>query len=150
VSNIARDNRNRDITIIQIARRQLCLTDDDYYTIIREQGGGAESSKDLDAAGRSRVLAYMTKLGFKPKAKPGAPKRPRRPAPAADRLPLVRRIRAQLISLGHKPDEYADGIARQMLAEAAPEFYEWCEPRDLYKISQALGTEQIRKGVPTR
>jgi hypothetical protein len=30
----------------------------------------------------------------------------------------VRRIRAQLISLDHKPDEYADGIAKQMLGDA--------------------------------
>lgn len=148
MSKIARDNRNRDITLIQIARRQLCLTDEDYRAILRGQAG-VESSKKLDVLGRARVLAHLTKLGFKPTAKPGSPKRPNRPKPSPDRLPMVRRIRAQLISLGHKPDEYADGIVKQMLGDAAPEFYEWCEPRDLYKLTQALGVEQQRRGVPT-
>jgi phage gp16-like protein len=148
MSKVARDNRNRDITLIQIGRRQLCLTDENYYAIIRAQGG-AESSKDLDAIGRAKVLAYLTRLGFKPTSKPGTPKRPRRPDPAPDRKPLVRRIRAQLISLGHKPDEYADGIVKQMLGAEAPEYFEWCEPRDLYKLSQALGVEQQRRGAAT-
>jgi phage gp16-like protein len=148
VSKLARDNRNRDVTIIQIARRQLKLTDSQYYVMLLEQGG-VDSSKDLDAAGRARVMAHLVALGFKP-TRPKASKRPRRPDPAADRKPLVRRIVAQLISLDHKPHEYADGIAKQMLGDQAPEFFEWCEVRDLYKISQALNVEQIRRGAPTR
>jgi phage gp16-like protein len=148
VSKLARDNRNREITIIQIARRQLKLTDSQYYVMLLEQGG-VDSSKDLDAAGRSRVIAHLKVLGFKPTRRAGQ----QAPAPAgsrADRQPLVRRIRAQLIALDHKPDEYADGIAKQMLGDAAPQFFEWCETRDLYKISQALNVEQIRKGAPVK
>lgn len=149
MSKLARDNRNADIAKIQIARKQLGLSDEDYRTILATQGNGATSSKDLDHEGRMRVLAHLQRIGFKPKAKPGAPsRRPKRPTPAADAAPLVRRIRAQLISLDRKPDEYADGIARQMLGDLAPQFFEWCEIRDLYKISQALGIEQRRKGAP--
>ncbi|MBI2770035.1 MAG: regulatory protein GemA [Burkholderiales bacterium] len=148
MSKLARDNRNREITIIQIARRQLGLSGPQYSAILVEQGG-EESSRDLDAAGRTRVIAHLVTLGFKLQRTPGS-KRPRRPEPAEDRKPLVRRIRAQLISLDHKPDEYADGIAKQMLGDHAPQFFEWCEARDLYKISQALGTEQIRKGAATK
>jgi phage gp16-like protein len=146
MSKIARDNRNRDITKIQIARRQLKLSDSQYYVMLLEHAG-VDSSKDLDAAGRARVLAHLVSLGFKETR--SATKRPRRPDPAADRKPLVRRIRAQLISLDRKPDEYADGIAKQMLGDQAPQFFEWCEVRDLYKISQALGIEQQRKGAAT-
>ncbi|WP_304308106.1 gp16 family protein [Pseudacidovorax intermedius] len=149
MSKLARDNRNADITKIQIARKQLGLSDDDYRTILATQGNGATSSKDLDHDGRMRVLAHMQRIGFRPKSKPGAPsRRPKRPTPAIDAAPLVRRIRAQLISLDRKPDEYADGIAKQMLGDDAPQFFEWCNLRDLYKISQALGIEQRRKGVP--
>lgn len=147
MSKLARDNRNRDITLIQIARRQLKLSDSQYYVMLLEQAG-VDSSKDLDGPGRQRVLAHLTKLGFKPSRSPAA-KRPSRPAPAADRRPLVRRIVAQLISLDRKPHEYADGIAKQMLGDQAPRFFEWCEVRDLYKISQALGIEQQRKGAVT-
>jgi phage gp16-like protein len=149
MGKLARDNRNREITIIQIARRQLQLPDVQYYDLLRELGGGATSSKDLDAIGRSAVIKHMKVLGFLP-TQSRSTKRPRRPLPSSDRLPLVRRIRAQLISLDHKPDEYADGVAKQMLGENAPEYFEWCEPRDLLKISQALGVEQQRKGAPTR
>lgn len=148
MSKLARDNRNRDIKVIQIARRQLGLSDDDYYTII-DSLGGVRSSTELDAAGRARVLAHLAKLGFKVTTKPTSTRRPRRPEPAPDRAPLVRRIRAQLISLDRKPDEYADGIVKKMLGDQAPEFYEWCDPRTLYQVSQALGVEQQRRGAAT-
>jgi len=147
VSKLARDNRNREVTLIQIARRQLKLTDPQYYGMLMDLAG-VDSSRDLDAPGRARVLEHLRKLGFKDE-RPPASKRPRRPVPSADRLPLVRRIRAQLISLDHKPDEYADGIAKQMLGDAAPKYFEWCSTRDLYRISQALGVEQERRGAPT-
>lgn len=145
MSKLARDNRNSDVKKIQIARRQLKMTDSQYYVMLLEQAG-VDSSKDLDAPGRARVLKHLEGLGFKPIKT----KRPRRPDPAPDRKPLVRRIVAQLISLDHKPHEYADGIAKQMLGDQAPKFFEWCEPRDLYKISQALNVEQQRKGADTQ
>lgn len=147
MSKLARDNRNSDVIKIQIARKQLHLTDEGYQTILQTYGG-VQSSKDLDHDGRKRVLAYMERLGFKPKASPNS-KRPARPTPSADALPMVRRIRAQLISLDRKPDDYADGIAKQMLGVAAPQFYEWLPLRDLERLSQILTHHQRRTGAPT-
>jgi phage gp16-like protein len=147
VSKLARDNRNSDVIKIQIARKQLQLTDEGYQTILQTYGG-VQSSKDLDHEGRKRVLAYMERLGFKPKASPNA-KRPSRPTPSVDALPMVRRIRAQLISLDRKPDDYADGIAKQMLGAAAPQFFEWLSLRDLDRLSQILTHHQRRTGAPT-
>lgn len=149
MSKIARGNRNADIAKIQIARAQLGLPDEEYRAVLHSQGGGVTSAKDLDHAGRLKVLEHLQKVyGWRPKARPDAPaRRPRRPTPSTDALPLVRRIRAQLISLDRKPDEYADGIAKQMLGDQAPDFFEWCDTRTLYKISQALGVEQRRKGL---
>jgi phage gp16-like protein len=96
------------------------------------------------------VLAYMRRLGWVPTTRPGAQsRRPKRPTPPADKLKLVRRIRAQLISLDRKPDEYADGIARQMFGQQV-QFFEWCDHDQLHKITAALGVEQRRKGAPTR
>lgn len=148
MSKLARDHRNSDLAKIHIAKKQLGLTDEDYRALLQGYGG-ASSSSELDHAGRQRVLAYLQGIGFKPKASLIA-KRPARPTPSADVLPLVRRIRAQLISLGRRPDSYADGIAKQMFGADAPEFFEWCHPRDLEKISQALTYQQNRVGAPTQ
>lgn len=147
MSKLARDNRNADIKKIHVAKRQLNMSDEDYRAMLWTQGR-VHSSSDLDFAGRRNVLDYLRSLGFKPAAAKKSA-RPKRPTPSSDALPLVRRIRAQLISLDRKPDEYADGIAKQMLGDSAPEFFEWCTPHDLHKISQALGIEQRRRGAPT-
>lgn len=148
MSNLARDHRNSDLGRIHIAKKQLGLSEEEYRAILVGHGG-AESSKDLDHAGRQRVLDYLKFRGFKPAAST-KPKRPSRPTPKIDAVPLVRRIRAQLISLGRLPDSYADGIAKQMLGDAAPQFFEWCEVRDLERISQALSYQQKRTGAPTK
>jgi len=145
MSKLARNHKNSDLVKIHIAKKQLSLSDEEYRAILAGRGG-ADSAKDLDYAGRQRVLDYFKTRGFKPKAGANT-KRPARPTPSADALPMVRRIRAQLISLDRLPDEYADGIAKQMLGTAAPNFFEWCHPADLYRISQALGVEQNRKGA---
>ena len=148
MSKLARDHRNSDVIKIQIAKKELRLADDEYRAILISQGG-VESSKDLTHEGRQRVLQYLQKQGWKPKAS-AKPKRPARPTPKADALPLVRRIRAQLISLDRLPDTYADGIAKQMFGDAAPQFFEWCPIRDLERISQALTYQQNRIGAPTK
>lgn len=147
MSKLARDHRNADLAKIHVAKKQLQMTDEDYRAMLWTQGR-VHTASELDHAGRQRVLDHLRACGFKPVAT-AKTRRPKRPTPSADALPLVRRIRAQLISLDRKPDEYADGIAKQMLQDQAPEFFEWCHPRDLHKISQALGVEQQRKGAPT-
>ena len=142
MSKLARDHRNGDVIKIQIARKQLNLTEEDYRAILTSKGG-VETSKELDHDGRQRVLAYFQTLGFKPKSAASV-KRPSRPTPSPDKVKLVRRIRAQLISLNRLPDSYADGIAHQMFGL---QFYEWATPSQLHTISAALGVEQRKKGV---
>jgi phage gp16-like protein len=152
MSKLARNHRNSDLVKIHIAKKQLNLSDDEYRAILSGRGG-ADSAKDLDHAGRQRVLDYFKTRGFKPKAGASASagaKRPARPTPSVDALPLVRRIRAQLISLDRLPDEYADGIAQQMLGQDAPQFFEWCSLPDLGRISQALTYQQKREGAPEK
>jgi len=146
MSKLARDHRNSDLAKIHVAKKALSMSDEDYRAMLQAQGG-VHSAGELTHDGRLRVLQHLQRLGFKPVATAKTKRRPARPTPSADALPMVRRIRAQLISLGNLPDVYADGIAQQMLGAQAPEFFEWCHPADLYKITQALGVEQRRKGV---
>jgi len=148
MSKLARDHRNSELAKIHVAKKQLGMTDEDYRSMLWTQAR-VTSSSALDHAGRQRVLDHLKACGFKASAA-FKTRRPKRPTPSADALPLVRRIRAQLISLGNLPDAYADGLAKQMLQDKAPQYFEWCHPADLRAISQALGYEQQRKGAPTK
>lgn len=145
--------RAHDIKAIHAMQRQLGLQGDDAVAV-KLAVVKVASSADMTDAQRAAYIGHLRGLvaqqAKQPGAKPTTTRRPKRPTPSVDAANLVRRIRAQLISLGRLPDTYADGIAKQMLGDNAPEFFEWCTPRDLYKISQALGVEQHRKGVPTR
>jgi phage gp16-like protein len=145
MSNLARDHRNSDLSRIHIAKKQLGLSDEEYRAILLGHGGES-SSKNLDHAGRKRVLDYFSFRGFKPVAS-SKTKRPARPTPAPEKLKQIRRIRAQLISLDRLPDTYADGIARQMFGL---QFYEWSTSEQLQAITAALAVLQRKKGAPTQ
>jgi phage gp16-like protein len=144
MSKLARNHRNSDIVKIHVAKNQLGFSDEDYRAILLRQGG-ASSSKDLDHAGRKQVLDYLQTLGFKPTAA-AASKRPARPTPAPEKIKLVRKIRAQLISLNRLPDTYADGIAKQMFGL---QFFEWGTSDQLHSIATALAVQQRKKGAQT-
>ena len=145
MSKLARDHRNGDLAKIHVAKKQLGMSDEDYRALLWTQARVA-TARDLDHAGRARVLDFMRALGFKPAAKPSA-RRPSRPTPAPDKIKLVRKIRAQLISLERLPDSYADGIAKHMFGV---DFYEWCNHDQLHAIAAALAVQQRRAGAPTQ
>lgn len=145
MSKLARDHRNTDLAKIHVAKKQLGMSDEDYRAMLWTQGR-VTSSGDLDHAGRQRVLDHLKACGFKPAASANT-KRPARPTPAPDKLKLVRRIRAQLISLGNLPDTYADGIGKQMYGL---QFFEWGTHDQLHAITAALGAQQVKKGAPTK
>lgn len=147
MGKLARDHRNAELARIHIAKQQLGMTQPDYEAMIKTVGRATSgSSKDLDFAGRQRVLDHLKACGFKPVAS-AITKRPSRPTPAPDKLKLVRRIRAQLISLGRLPDTYADGIAKQMYGL---QFFEWGTHEQLHAITSALAVQQRKAGAPTR
>jgi len=145
MSKLARDHRNSDLAKIHVAKKQLGLTDADYRAMLWTQGR-VTSSSELDHAGRQRVLDHLKACGFKPVASDKT-KRPSRPTPAPEKIKLVRKIRAQLISLDRLPDTYADGIASQMFGL---QFYEWATCEQLQKISAALTYQQNKQGAATR
>lgn len=64
MSKLARDHRNRDLAKIHMAKKQLNLGEEEYREILRSQTGQSSSS-GLDHEGRTRVLAYFQRLGFR-------------------------------------------------------------------------------------
>jgi phage gp16-like protein len=144
------------IAAIHVIKKQLNLSDDDYRFHLRKATGkdSCKAMSPIELAQARQHFDLMANRTGLPQAKAIAAtaksKHPKRPTPSPDHLPLVKRIRAQLISLGRMPDSYADGIAKQMLGADCPQFYEWCHPTDLTKITQALGFQQRREGAATK
>ena len=138
IGNVATDadRRRCQLAKIHIAKKQLKLTDDVYRGILL-QVGGVDSSKDLDDAGRARVLDHLRQLGLQhePSCKE-IPAYPGRPGNMEDecRGPQLKKIEA-LLTAGHKPWEYADGIARKV---CGIDRVAWCTPDQLHKIVGVL------------
>jgi phage gp16-like protein len=145
MNKTAPNSRTSDLAKIHVAKKQLGMTDEDYRAMLWTQGR-VHSSKDLDHTGRQRVLDHLKACGFKPAASTNV-KRQARPTPAPEKIKLVRRIRAQLISLGNLPDSYGDGIAHQMFGL---QFYEWGTSEQLQAITTALTYEQNKQGAHTQ
>lgn len=143
------DSRNRQLARIHIAKKQLNLSDDIYRGILL-QVGGVESAKDLEEAGRAKVLDHFRQLGFeydggkhKPRGK-AIPAYPGRPTNMddEDRGPMLRKIEA-LLTIGHKPWGYADGIAKRV---CKIQKVSWCRPAELYAVVGVLASNAKRYG----
>lgn len=63
----AQAQRKRELGHIHQGRQALGWSEDDYRFHLANLTG-KNSAADLDAAGRAKVLAHMSTLGFKPKA----------------------------------------------------------------------------------
>lgn len=86
--------RNTDLAKIHIARQQLGMNDDDYRAMLLTIGR-VKSSAQLDVYGRSRVLAHLASLGWKPSPR-GKPRR------AVSAQPQDKKIRALWLELAVK------------------------------------------------
>lgn len=124
-------DRRAELAKIHVAKKQLGLDDETYrdmlWTVAR-----VRSAADLDEAGRRKVLEHLTARGFRTRRKG-------RSTPAADKGPLIGKIRALL---GERPDAYADGMARRMFHV---ERFEWCTADQLRRIVAALNYDRRRR-----
>lgn len=61
----ATDYRKIDLGRIHQAKKALNMSDADYRAMLQAKGG-AQSSADLNAGARARVLSYLQTLGYQP------------------------------------------------------------------------------------
>lgn len=134
------DPRRGGVVQIQIARRQLCLSDDDYYAMLWGVAR-VKSAKDLDHAGRQKVLAHLKACGFKPrppaKPTPGRPRNMDHPT----RGPMLRKVEALLLSRG-RPWAYAHQMAQHMFEVTDVAF---CHEGQLHDLVAALEVDKRRR-----
>ena len=134
--------RNNALAQIHIAKAQLKM-DEETYRAMLWGVARVESSKDLDHAGRAKVLAHLTASGFKP----AAPKTPTagRPRNVADeqRGPMLRKVEALLLSAGRQW-AYAHSMAKRMFEVDDVSF---CHPGQLHKLVAALQMDKARRST---
>lgn len=118
--------RNRELAQIHIAKQQLGLDDETYRSMLWTVGR-VESSKDLDHAGRCRVLEHLTARGWKNNQR-------KTPSVALPKEALISKISA-LLTTQKLEWAYADGIAKQMFKR---EKVQWCDAKQLRAIIAAL------------
>lgn len=84
--------RTNDLAKIHIARKDLCLDENTYRTVIRDIGKGMSgSSADLTATGRARVLAHFKSCGWQSKPRGSNVHSLKEPGMASDAM--IRKIR---------------------------------------------------------
>lgn len=141
-------DQKRGLQLIHIAKSQLGM-DDETYRAMLSTVAGVKSAKDLDGAGRDKVLQHLKRCGFKPKAKPDSAGRNKhvkdRPNNYSGdvRGNQIKKIEALLADAG-RPWSYAAGLAKKMFKVDALEF---CDPDHLQKLIAALVYDQKRREV---
>jgi phage gp16-like protein len=145
----------RDTSAIHTMRSKLAQTEDDYRALLHTLVGKRSCSEMTDAqlaVARTHYAKLMARSGLATTPAAGSTRRvvgAKRPVPSEAKLPQVKRIRAMLISLERKPNEYADGILKQMYGAAAPAYYEWASSAQLTALGNALAMQQQREGADT-
>lgn len=132
--------RRRDLAMIHMARVRLGLDEDLYRTLLRDMFG-VESSADLDAARRERLIAWFRSHGWADGRRRAD--RPRWFKTIDDPMKgrMSRKIWALLADAG-RGDAYIDALVKRMFGIDRLEF---CSPDQLYKVISALEIDAGRR-----
>ena len=140
----AERRRRADLAKIHIGAKQLGDYSEESYRDMLEAVVGVRSSKDLDAAGRRKVLSHLVSCGVKFRR----PRKKGRGVPAPEKARLIRKIDALLINArgGARPRSYGEQILRRMTSHPHRTPLEWATPDQLVRVVQALEIERRRHG----
>jgi phage gp16-like protein len=133
--------RNHHIATIKMAQTHFGW-DDAFYRSVLAQVTGRSSCKDCTPTELAQMVRHVEAAGFVRKPSASAKTRP---TPRPEHVAQVRKVRAILIALGSKPNEYADAILRsQRGVEDAATRYEWASTDELRSLIAALAQQQKR------
>lgn len=141
-------NKNPLLAKVHIAKKELCLSDDEYRAILVRLF-------DKDSAGKLRygqlndLINHFKTLGWKPKTKGTKTHRP------TAQKPMVRMVYVlwgELFKAGKvkeaRPDKFVQSFTRRS-KKYSPEVSaaEWLDNQQLYAIIEALKSWCIREGI---
>ena len=150
----SKDSRNRDLAAIHASVKKLGIDDPTYRDMLWSIAR-VRSAKDLDWAGRRRVLEHL-------RARGAGGKRPKKSGgewefvdhALIEKQPLLRRIIVFCRDLGIErgtQKKYVEGIARQMTGVSLPVVekpIELCSYDELKRIALALQYALRRQQTP--
>ena len=131
--------RQKMISKIHIAKKQLDL-DDDVYRDLLAQATGKRSCKDMMDNELAAVLNLLQQKGFGTEA--GAKAYQRTPLHFAEQRAMMRKMGALLTQMG-KSWAYAHGIARKMFNV---DTVQRCDGEQMRKVLAALNYQARRTG----
>lgn len=138
------DARTAKIRMIQVAKRELDLSDADYRAAIGRAVKGKTSAKDCTTLQLDRVIDELKRLGFKPR-KPAAakPKPERRPLDTSSEASKARAVWLLLAEMGVVRDASEGALAAYVRRQAGVDDLRWV--RDMLPIIEGLKGWAARK-----
>ncbi|MDG4552863.1 MAG: regulatory protein GemA [Candidatus Competibacter sp.] len=134
--------RRNNLAKIHIARKQLCLEDEDYRLIVKRVCG-VESAADADFAGHLQLLKEFKRLGWKPK--------PAKTAQAHSiKDPQSRRIRwlwLRLIEVGQVRSTELSALASYVKRLTGVDRLEWLTAAQAHRVIGSLQQWASRVGA---
>jgi phage gp16-like protein len=141
--------RRRDLAAIHASVKQIGLDRETYVAVVKRITG-AESSKDLDARQRGRLLDELRRLGAKAIDKAVDRERFKRVWAGRpgelDQVPQLQKIEA-ILADAKREWAYAHGLAEKMFKVQR---VEWLRPDQLHKLIAALAIDQRRRSKRTQ
>lgn len=126
-------DRNKDLAVIHVAKKQLGLADADYRALLNERYGvlSAAALKDSE---RQDLIAEFERRGFK---------NPRHVRARTKDTDMLARIRWRLGQAG-RPLEYGDALAKRL---CNVDRLDWCTPDMQRKVLAALEVDHRRRAL---
>lgn len=132
------------IRMIQVAKRELDLSDDAYRDAVGRAVKGKSSAKDCSTLQLDRVIDELKRLGFKPR-KPAAakPKPERRPLDTSDEGSKARAVWLLLAEIGAVRDPSEAALNAYVRRQAGVDDLSWVS--DMLPVIEGLKAWAARK-----
>lgn len=124
-------DRNRELAVIHVAKKQLGLADADYRALLNERFGVITAGA-LSHAERRELIAEFERRGFR---------NPRYVRARVQDSDMLSRIRARLGKAG-RPLAYGDALAKRI---CGVDRLDWCTPEQQRKVLAALEVDFRRR-----
>lgn len=131
--------RNRELAAIHVGKKKLLL-DDAVYREILFQEAGVRSAKDLDFAGRQKVLDRFRGLGFQP---PAGRRRNPSANPSHSKIRYLWRDLYRAGAIRSNSDKALDSYVKRMTGRDALRFV---TPYEAWRVIEAMKRWLSRHG----